>query len=279
MTRTTTRALALGAGLLLALLTGARAVPTARADPEPKIDATLREFYRTGKWIIYIDNDVQKKAHIYHSRRAGAFLITQTKYGKPILIQPRERKVSSVPADAVKERSDDGRDIVEDAEIKELGTFRMDGGDVAIDLDGLVARLQPQPILLGEHEAADLLLHTPEYKRGMRAYRPDESDVKALRHESRKVEVLVFFGSWCPTCARLVPRILRVQKELGDSHVSLTYYGLPHGAAMRRDKEAHRYGIHAIPTGVVTIDGKPAGQISSRAFSHPERALRQALGD
>jgi thiol-disulfide isomerase/thioredoxin len=271
MTFTTARrsVLALLAALLLA---------PASAGADPTLHETLREFYRTGKWIIYISNEEQKDARIYHSRRAGAFLILDSGYEKPLLIEPREKLVSALPEDKVVERKDKGLDIAADVEKEELGTFRFDGGDVAIDVDGLVARLQQRPYLLGMHQADELLLHTPEYEPGMKKYEPAKGDLEALKAADKPLEVVVFFGTWCPTCRRLLPLILKVDQALEGSKIDIRYYGLPKGkSAMSRDPEVVKHGIQRIPTGVVFVDGKAVGEISSNEWSRPERALKAAL--
>ena len=249
----------------------------ARASADDTIDETLREFYRTGKWILYVSGEVQKQARVYHSRRAGAFLIMGSSYDQPLLIEPREKKVSSLPEDQVAVRPDKGLDVVAGAPKEELGTFRFDGSDVAIDVEGLVARLQPRPYLLGLHEIEEVLLHTPEYERDAEAYQPDADDVEKLKAATRKLEVVVFFGTWCPTCRRLLPRILSVDQAIAGSGVHISYYGLPKGNAMKQDAEARKNDIKRIPTGVVYVDGRRVGEISSTAWSRPERALRLAL--
>ena len=73
--------------------------PSAAAKEE--VHKTLREFGPSGQYTLYISQKRQAKARIFHSRRAGAFLILDSDYGKPWLVLPRDKKVATVPAAAV----------------------------------------------------------------------------------------------------------------------------------------------------------------------------------
>ncbi|MDA1194692.1 MAG: thioredoxin family protein [Planctomycetota bacterium] len=264
--------------LILGIALGLACLPVATARADEVIHEQLREFYRIGKYVLFISGEEQSDARIYHSRRAGAFLIVGSSYNKPLLVRPVEKTISAVPEDKVAERPDKGMDIVADAVVEDLGAIGFDKGGMTVDLEGLVARLQPQPNLLGAKNAEEVLLHSPEYGQGADAYQPNGADIRRIQANERKVEIVVFFGSWCTTCRRLLPRILGVDKAIGGSNVTITYYGLPKGSAMRNDPEARKAGIQRIPTGVVMVDGKAVGEISSRAWNRPESALASVLG-
>jgi len=259
--------------VLLGLLWSA--APAQADDP---IHPLLREFFRTGRYALYISAKEQRKARIFHSRRAGAFLILDSDYGRALLIEPRVKKVVALSADEVAQRPDGGMDVVADATFEDLGGFRLERRDVLINVKGLTARLQPRKYLLGLHEAADLTLHTPEYERKGRRYRVRASEIRRLKAFPADVRVRVFFGSWCHTCARLLPRVLKVGNALSDSKIEFEYYGLPPVPAMGRDLEARRHQITHIPTALVYVGGKQVGRINSIGLSCPEAAFRKVLG-
>ena len=243
------------------------------AAPDPT-HPELREFFPTGKYVLVLGGKQESGARILHSRKAGAFLILRSSYGRALLIQPKGKIVSAIDEDQVAARPDGGVDVVADAKIEKLGNFSLQGGDVAIRLADLRARLRPQPYLMGVKTAQDLILHTPEYERNGRTYQPSRKDIARLKDLSREMVVRVYFGTWCHTCSRLLPRILKVEKALEGSRVKFEYYGLPKGArAMAKDPLARRYGIKRIPTGVVTFGGRSAGQVNSTQLARPEAAL------
>ncbi|MDF1701012.1 MAG: thioredoxin family protein [Planctomycetota bacterium] len=271
------RCLLLGLVLLGGLVLASGLPSTASADDQV-IHETMREFYRTGKYVMYVSGERQAEARIYHSRRAGAFLVLGSAYGKPLVIQPREKTVSELGADEVAERPDKGVDVVADATIASLGAVRLDKGGMAIDVEGLLARLQPQPYLLGVKNAEEVLLHSPEYERAGSSYRPRAADIKRIKASASEIEVIVYFGSWCPTCKRLLPRIIKVDEAIAGSNVKITYYGLPKGRAMSKDANVRRHRVKRIPTAVVLKDGKAVGQITSKGLGRPEAAILSALG-
>jgi len=260
-------------GFLDGRLGGALNLERAAAKQDP-IHAELREFFPTGKYTLFISGRQQTGSRIYHSRRAGAFLVTGSDYGRALLIEPKKKTVSAVHDDSVAQRPDKGVDVVASAKVEPLGNFSVSRGDVVISAPGLRARLRPQQYLLGIKSADDMILHTPEYERNGTSYRPGAAELRKLQASQKDVVVRVYFGTWCHTCTRLLPRILRVDKALRGSAIKFEYYGLPKGArAMARDPLARRNNIKRIPTGLVTVGGRPAGRINSTQFARPEVAL------
>jgi thiol-disulfide isomerase/thioredoxin len=268
-------------GLLGALPRGARADDTierSEAIADDPIHSELREFFATGKYVLYLGGTLQREASILHSRKAGAFLILGSDYGRALLIEPRTKTVSALPPDQVALRPDKGYDLIAAAQIQKLGDFSLAGGDVVISIGALRARMRPQPYLIGLKSRDEVVLHSPEYERDGESYTPDAGAIRRLEAYDRSVVVRVYFGSWCHTCARLLPRILTVGKALEGSRIQFEYYGLPKGAqAMARDPLARRYSIKRIPTGVVKVDGRDVGQINSTQFASPEGALLAML--
>lgn len=262
--------------VLVAALVGVLAAPSAHADDAHE---TLKDFLRTGKFTLFVNAKEQKKARVYHSRRAGAYLIVGSSYDKPILIQPREKLVSSLTEAEVVNLSDKKADVAAKAKPEKLGAFELQGRDIVISLEkkGLLARMKPRPYALGAHSAEELLLHTPDYERVAQRYRPRASDVQKLVDCAVDTEVVIFFGTWCPTCKRLLPRVLRVDQDLEESKIKITYYGLPKGKSMRRETLAKKYGVRAVPIGVILVDGKRVGTLNTRALSRPEGALCTAV--
>lgn len=260
--------------IVLAFASASLLHPLSAVADDP-IHPELREFFPTGKYVLYISGKAQGKARILYSRKAGAFLILGSDYGRALLLQPKTKTVSAIDEDDAARRPDKGIDVVADAAIERLGSIRrVRGGDVVISVEGLRARLRPQEYLIGLKNADELILHTPEYERKGRGYKPGRNEIRRLESSGKETVVRVYFGSWCHTCSRLLPRILKVEKALEGTTIQFEYYGLPKGAkAMARDPLARRNKIRRIPTGLVTIDGASAGRINSTQFARPELAL------
>ena len=119
--------------------------------------------------------------------------------------------------------------------------------------------------------------YSREYREGAASYAFSQPVVKQLQAESRPVEVKVFFGTWCPHCQTVLPRVLRVAEELTGSKVRLSFYGLPQGAGFKADPEAQRFDIESVPTGVVLVEGREVGRISGSGWKIPELAIKNAI--
>ncbi|NJL30113.1 MAG: thioredoxin family protein [Thermoanaerobaculia bacterium] len=102
-----------------------------------------------------------------------------------------------------------------------------------------------------------------------------EAAVAALRAEQRDVKVRVYFGSWCPFCKDHVPLLLRVVEELKGSKIRFEFYGLPR--PFSGDAEATRDKVNGVPTGIVYVDGKEVGRLSTRGWQVPEVTLTELL--
>jgi thiol-disulfide isomerase/thioredoxin len=235
----------------------------------------LREFLPTGKYVIYLNGDLDRDATIYYSQRAAAILVLESGFGSPFLIQPRTRSVDRLTKEALITQDDGSIDLSEDVDLARLGNFQLQGGDVVISFADLKARLKPNPPMLGLHTREEVLKHSPEY--GRDGFKIDEAWVEKLRASDKEVEVRVFFGSWCPVCQRYIGRILMLDKALEGTKVSFAYYGLPLPPQAWQEAEFVRNKIERLPTALVTSGGKEIGRLSGFDWDRPEPSLGALL--
>lgn len=275
--RGTWKTLAALAGIAGIALLGA---PAQRMAEAQTMDSVLRDFLRTGDYVLAVEGKDVPAAEIFLSERVPAYLILSSALPAPTLLTPRSGTVESVPIMKISKRQDGAAaDLLADADLKSQGRFQIaqDTGAVHFTVEGKKASLRPRPPLLGLRNAEALKSYSPDYVRGAQAYVTDKAVIAALKKESRPVKVRVFFGSWCSHCKKHVPMLLKVQDELQGSKIQFEYYGLPQGAAFSQDPEAKRLGIGAVPTGVVFVNGKEVGRLKTEGWHAPERALREVL--
>ena len=261
-------ALTCSAALLLGLGTALHA--------EVPADAVFQGFEPFGDLLFELDGEVLKSAEVFLSNRAAAYLIMAPELSSPILISPRTQALESVHLMKVMKREDGTIDLLADAAFNHLGTFQIDGQEVAFEVKGQPARLKPKPALIGFHKPESLKDYKPEYARLAADYSPSTRDLDALRAAGDDVRVLIYFGTWCPTCSRLVPRVLRIDEELAGQSVEFQYYGLPR--QMSDDPVTDRDNVHGVPTGIVYRGGKEVGRLGTTELNQPEIALREMLG-
>lgn len=239
-------------------------------------DPVLQGFTPSGDYELHLDGRKVAGAELYRSQRAGsAMLILTPELSSAVLISPRQREVSALDRAKVVRREDGTLDILADAAMEPQGAFTVEGSDVRFSIAGRQARLAERPHLLGSHDTKGMLEYSPEYVYLASQYRPSEPMLRALREVSQPVKVRVYFGSWCPACRDMVPRLLRVAEELEGTGIAFEYYGLP--SPFGNEPEARRAGVSAVPTAVVYRGDREIGRLQGADWRVPELALRRLL--
>ena len=238
-------------------------------------DTVLRDFVAIGDLELVLDEVVEGNAEIYRSDKAVAFLIVSPDLASLVLLSPRRRTVETVDFMKISRRQDGAIDLLADAVLESRGQFRLDGADVLFQVEGRQARLREKLPLLGKRSAEDLTDYNPEYGRTAAAYQPSAEIIEALSGQKTPVEVRIYFGTWCPHCSRAVPKIMKMEDELGEGVIRFAYYGLPKD--LGNTPEAKSLGIKGVPTGIVYQGGKEIGRITANDWKFPELALQGIL--
>jgi thiol-disulfide isomerase/thioredoxin len=238
-------------------------------------DNVLRDFEPIGEYILVVDGQTSSKATIYQSQRAAAFLIRAAEFAEPVLVSPRTGAVETVGLMSLSQKSSGVVDILANAQTTPQGSFRLDGEDVVFTVGGKEGRMRPNPPLTGFKERGDLLDHNPAYGFKANSYVPDPASLSALKNSGADVQVRVFFGSWCPTCSRYVPYVMKIDEALAGA-VDFRYYGLPQ-ANFRNDPEAKKANVTGVPTIIVYVGGKEVGRLGSREWAKPELAIQNLI--
>jgi thiol-disulfide isomerase/thioredoxin len=233
------------------------------------------DFQPSGEYSLAVDGKPVPAAEIYLNDKSPALLILTSALPSPVLLTPRAGTVETVNLMKVSKQKDGSVDLFADAVLAPLGQFQTAGGNITFTVQGKKVSLAPRPALLGLKTNADLKAYLPEYVRGARSYTPNAAAVADLRKgRSSPVTVRVFFGSWCPHCRQHVPLLLKIEDEVRNPKIRFQYYGLPRTLD---DPEAKRVGVHAVPTGIVYVNGKEAGRIATADWVAPELSLARIL--
>ena len=237
---------------------------------------TLRDFEPMGEYVLMLNGTPQPGVQIWKSEKGGsAVLVTGAPLHSSLLIAPREREVQRFDPVKVAVGSDGRAYLLSDVKLTKESAFSVEADEIVFTVEGQPARLKPKPYLLGLHAGRDLLTHDVGYDFLAKQYQPSPAVLRALRQTSQPVRVRVFFGSWCPHCHEMVPRILRVENALAGSSLRFEFYGLP--APFGDEPEAKRMGIRAVPTGVVYRGNQELGRIEGDEWSIPELAIKKIL--
>ncbi len=235
------------------------------------VDAVFSGFKLNGDFLFDLDGKTLHNAEIYLSDKAAAYLIIAPELASPVLVSPRTQSVESVSFMKVSKQEDGTIDLLADAAFDRLGAFRLANQEVVFQIKGQEAKLRAKPPLLGEQHAESLRSYKPDYARLADGYAPTTQVVNALRSQGQKVRVRTYFGTWCPVCGRLVPRMIKVAEELEGSNIGFEYYGLP--SPMSDDPITQSEDLRAVPTAIVYVDGKEIGRLSGGDLNAPEKAI------
>lgn len=258
-----------------ALLVAAFVLPLpAAAQPVPP-DAVFQGFKPTGEFIFALAGTDVKDAEIYVSERAGAYLIIAPALASPLLINTRTQSIESVSFMKVQKNADKSIDLLADASFDQVSKFQVNGQQVRFQVKGQDALLRAKPPLLGMQSADSLKAYKIDYALKADEYKPDPALVAKLKTETRSVRVRVYFGTWCPVCGRLVPKVIKLASELKGSKIQFEYYGLPQ--PMSDDPLTAKENLNGVPTAIVYVDGKELGREDGHTLGQPEQAFHRLL--
>ena len=246
--------------------------PAAAEDADP----LFGRFIPYGKLQVVLDDQVLDDAEIFFAERPGAYAVLSRGLDHPLLLDVRSQQVKRLRASKIR-RGDDGTvQLLKEAVSATFGPFQVGNGELTAVLDlGRRLTLGQKPDLLGLKTAAEIFADDPSYAYRARQYPPSEKNLAQLRRETRDVTVRVYFGSWCATCARYLPWLMRIEQELAGSSIRFEYYGLPHAMD---DPVAKQADIDGVPTAVVSAGGEEVGRRNSTGLGIPEQALAEILG-
>jgi thiol-disulfide isomerase/thioredoxin len=238
-------------------------------------ETALRGFQTIGDYQLQVDTQPVPGARIFALRTPAAILVITSQFPAPVLLLPQSGGVQTVQLLKVAEMPDGSIDLLPGYLLADQGSFRVEGLDVHFTVGSKRGVLGPKPPLLGLSGLDDLRTHDPQYQRLEEAYEPSAPILAGLRQRTEEVRVRVFFGSWCPACGQMVPRVMRVAEALKGSNLTFEFYGLPRG--FDGEPEASRYDIHSVPTGVVFVNGREVGRINGNGWKLPELAINNLL--
>lgn len=257
--------------LLLPLL------PVSAAAQQIPPDPVLRDFEPMGEYVLEMGGVDMTGVRVFQSQRAGStvLLVGQGLPGA-LLVAPRTKTVQRVDAAKVVIGDDGVAHVLAGAAPVQESVYVIKGRDLTFTVGGRPARLKERAPLLGLHPAVDLIRYDPGYAFRSKRYTPSPAVIRAVQSSvAQPVRVRVFFGSWCPHCSQVVPKILKIADALASTPVKFEFYGLPMGFGS--EPEARKANVQAVPTAVLYSGGREIARIGGHEWSIPELALKKAL--
>jgi thiol-disulfide isomerase/thioredoxin len=137
--------------------------------------------------------------------------------------------------------------------------------------------LAPLPPVVGKVALDRILEVKPGYRVDASAYKPDPAKVAALKSVSTPTEIRVFFGTWCLSCKRLLPGMIKSLEAAANPKIEVAYYGVSEDLA-EPAKELAASSVSKTPTILVLQNGREVGRIEEKAETTIEGDLAAILG-
>lgn len=246
----------------------------------------------TGRMQARVNDQIDTSALIYQTTGLPRLLLVSDQLSEALLLVAGEKNVHAIAPELIQVVAHDQHDqfsgpspeaepVAEEliVSVVDLGepnaTLRIGRGDVQFDWQGAVVTVQQRDPMLGQIEVERMLTELPEYRRNAREYEPLKGHVRLLQSIDQPTEITVFFGSWCPHCERLVPRLIRVMSQLEDVPIRFQFHGVP--IQVDQDPLARQYEIRKLPALIVRREGRLVSHVDDELMTRPEEALTSVL--
>jgi len=143
-------------------------------------------------------------------------------------------------------------------------------------LTGHALRVIPTPPLLGDVTFDAFLSLCPEFQDREEAYAPSQDKLKAISAAANDVTVEVYFGSWCPHCQDVLPRLIKSLREIGNPKLRVRMIGLPR--QFTEDPAVKARGVRGVPTVIVYRKDVELGRFSGTETTPVEESLAKLVG-
>jgi len=253
---------------LLAALALTLAVFPARADEAP--------WARSCRFAIEANRQPAPGSMVFE-KRGVADLLGRLADGRWFLVQPVQQRAHALAPDAAGVDAGGRKATIKLLPAVQQGTpLILTPAGLAFDFAGQSVRIVPTPPLLGDVSYDAFLSLCPEFQDREHAYEPQAERVKAISAKGNDVILEVYFGSWCPHCQEVLPRLIKSLREAGNPNLRVRMIGLPR--AFTEDPTVKARGVRGVPTVIVYRKEVELGRFSGTETAPIEETLARLIG-
>jgi len=253
---------------LLAAVTLALAVHAARAEEAP--------WARSCRFAVETNRQPAPGSMVFE-KRGVSDLLGVLGDGTWFLVQPVQQQAHALARDAASVDPGGRQATIKALPGAQRGTpLILTPAGLTFDLAGKSVRIVPTPPLLGVVTADAFLSLCPEFQDREKAYAPRPEKVKAISANGNDVSLEVYFGSWCPHCQDVLPRLIKSLREAGNPNLRLKMIGLPR--AFTEDPIVKARGVRGVPTVIVYRKDVELGRFSGTESAPIEETLARLVG-
>lgn len=219
-------------------------------------------------WDLYKGGVEDPLARVFQSPDYQKYLVLPGQ-GDPIVLTLRSKEVQVILRTQVA-LADDEAAITGSG--KPEAPFVRKESDILFKAGGADFRLAPEPPLVGEFTAAQILDRKKDYLEAARAYRPKSGALTLLKNARTPTEVVAFFGSWCSHCKKHIPQLIKALDAAANPNIKVRFVGISEDLS-QPEALITQFAISKTPTIVVTAGGREIGRI----VEEPKGAIEEDL--
>ena len=228
-----------------------------------------------GTFDLLVDGKKDENARLYQSGNRGVLVRSDALAGA-VLVVPSGRQVLSFNNNDLVELADGRINLPADPSPAARSTFQMAAeGPPPSRPTAVVSSLSLDRRSWDRTARMRLVKHNPAYAQKAEKAVLQPQYVDALKATKEPTHIKVYFGSWCSTCADLMPGILKLEEVLAGTKITFDYYGIPQDY---NDPEVKRDGVSRLPTGLIFRGGEEVARIEAHGWRYPDLALLNTIG-
>jgi thiol-disulfide isomerase/thioredoxin len=212
---------------------------------------------------------------VYQSRDFQNLLVIPPGTDSAWVLALPDKRVFAIPRGRVS-LTGVGADVTS-AQPVERGAFAKTGADIVFQAGEENIRVYPWAPLVGEVPLTTLLVKKKEYAESAAEYTPDSVAVRIVKGRREPAEIMVFFGTWCSTCRKHLPELIRVLEDADNPALTARFIAVDENLTNPRDL-IDRFEVHTTPTVVVLAGTREIGRIAGLPKTTMDRDLAAILG-
>ena len=212
------------------------------------------------KFAVEIAGKTDLFARAFQPHDYKPYIIILSKNLKqPVLMNLTSKEIHALTASDIKKNEEISLYTESIPKGKKIGTYAIEKGVSTFTMEGKKINIRVKESLVDEVPLGVLLAHSPVYASLRDQYKPKKASIEYLKNYKKKVEIVVMFATWCPTCKQMVPRLLRVLQDAKNNNFTMRLCGIAMGGTEPHDL-LEKYG-HDYPAFIFFEQGKEKGRI------------------
>lgn len=263
LTTTIGRRLAAILALAAVALLGPGGLPAAQSGGgnAPLQENMPRSWYRNYDYGIEVDGNLDPSVGLYQLVGKRYMLIYGSGLGTAYVLTLDPKVVRKVKDGQISAKNDLEVVLAETSFSESEPIPWMPDGPTAVIFYGgerkyRIARVPP---IVGETTMDEVYAKNPIYRRGMEEYTPASEAVSSLRGIQKKATIEVWFGTWCPHCKEVVPRLVKTLQAAANPNLEVRYFCVPRNFG--KYQPAVEKQVKAVPTFLFLRDGRELARI------------------